>query len=126
MAKDAEFARRTPRKGLAAGLVVGAAFDPVVKESFGKVQAQGSVAHDLVGVALGEVEVVDVAEGRAGRGVDVETGLAAEVSDAEEVGGVGDDDDVLEMAVGSDLLELGDLLGGVEGVGFGKDGGEGD
>ena len=77
-------------------------------------------------VAHGEVVVVDVAEGGAGRGVDVEAGVLAELADAEEMGAVGDDDDVVEVVLAGDGGEAVDLLLGVDGAGLGDDVAEGD
>ena len=70
--------------------------------------------------------MLDVAEGGAGRGVDVEAGVFAELADAEEVGAVGDDDDVVEIVFVGDGGEAVDLLLGVDGAGFGDDVAEGD
>ena len=76
-------------------------------------------------VAHGEVVVADVADGGPGRGVDVEAGVFAELADAEEVGCVGDDDDVMEIVFVGDGGEAVDLLLGVDGAGFGDDAAEG-
>jgi hypothetical protein len=97
-----------------------------VQEADVHVQAEGGVADDLVHVTHGEVVVADVAEQGAGRGVDVETGVLAELADAEEMGAVGDDDDVVEIVLASDGGEAVDLLLGVDGAGLGDDVGEGD
>ena len=64
--------------------------------------------------------------GGAGRGVDVEAGVAAELADAEEMGAVGDDDDVVEIVLAGDGGEAMDLLLGVDGAGLGDDVAEGD
>jgi len=90
-----------------------------------QVEAQGGVADDLVEVAHGHVVVADVADGGAGRGVDVEAGVFAELADAEEMGCVGDDDDVVEMVFVGDGGEAVDLLLGVGGAGLGDDAAEG-
>ncbi len=47
--------------------------------------------------------------------------LSAELADAEEVGAVGDDDDVVEVVFAGDGGEAVDLLLGVDGVGLGDD-----
>src|SRR6185437_7451547 len=62
----------------------------------------------------------------ARRGEDIEAGAAAEQSDAEEVGAVGDDDDGVEVVGGGDLGEFRHLLLRVKGVGLGDDLVEGD
>src|SRR5258705_646819 len=90
-----------------------------------EVEAQGGVADDLVEVAHGEIVVADVAHGGPRRGVDVEAGVFAELADAEEVGGVGDDDDVVEIVFAGDGGEAMDLLLGIDGAGFGDDAAEG-
>jgi len=79
-----------------------------------------------VEVALGEVVDADAAVGEAGRGVDVETGGLAEGTDAEKVGAIGDDDEVVEVVVSGDVDEALDLLLGVGGGGLGDDLVEGD
>ena len=76
-------------------------------------------------VAHGHVVVADVAEGGPGRGVDVEASVFAQLADAEEVGCVGDDDDVTEIVFVSDGSQAANLLLGVDGVGFGDDVAEG-
>ena len=86
-----------------------------------EVEAEACVAEHLVEVALSKVVVGDVAVGGAGGGVDVEVLLAAEVLDAEEVGSVGDDDEVVEVVGAGDLGEVVDLLLGVGGVGVEED-----
>ena len=87
----------------------------------GEVEADGGVAKHLVEDALGGVDIVNVAEGSARRGVDVEAGAAAEQSDTEEMRAVGDDNDGVEVVRGSDLCKLCYLLLRVEGVGLGDD-----
>jgi hypothetical protein len=79
-----------------------------------------------VEVAHGEIVVADVAYGRARRRVDVEARVFAEFADAEEMGCVGDDDDVMEIIFASDGGEAVDLLLGVDGAGLGDDAAEGD
>ena len=86
-----------------------------------QVEAQGGVADHLVDHALGGVDVVDVAERSARRGVDVEAGAAAEQGDAKEMGAVADDDDVAEVFTVGDGGEALDLLLGVDGLSFGDD-----
>jgi hypothetical protein len=88
-------------------------------------EAHGGVADDLVKVAHGQVVVADVAYGGAGRGVDVEAGVLAELADAEEVSGVGDDDDVTKIVFVGNGCEAVDLLLGIGGAGFGDDAAEG-
>jgi len=78
-----------------------------------------------VEVAHSEVVVADVAEGWAGRGVDVEASFFAELADAKKVGGVGDDDDVVKIVFVGDGCKAVDLLLGIDGVGFGDDTAEG-
>ena len=112
--------------GSAAPLVVGVAFKPAMEEAVGEAQAECGVAEHLVGVAQEEVVAVDAAEGSAGRGVDVEAGVPAELLDAQKVGGVADNDDVLEVVVAGDIGEAARLLAGGVGVGLSDDGGEGD
>ena len=68
-----------------------------------EMEAEGGVAEDLVEVAHGKVVVADVAEGGAGRGVDVEACVFAELANAEEMGAIGDDDDVVEAVFVGDL-----------------------
>ena len=77
-------------------------------------------------VAHGEVVVVDVADGGAGRGEDVEAGVLAELADTEEVSAVGDDDDAVKIVFVGDGGEAVDLLLGVDGAGLGDDVAEGD
>jgi hypothetical protein len=91
-----------------------------------EMEAEGSVAEHLVEVAHGEVVVADVTDGGAGRGVDVEAGVFAELADAEEVGAVGDDDDMVQVVFVGDGGEAVDLLVGVDGAGLGEDVAEGD
>ncbi len=93
---------------------------------FVEAEAEGGVAENLVEVAHGEVVVVDVAEGWARGGEDLEASGLAEDSDAEEVGGVTDDGDVLEVVLAGDGGEAVDLLLGVDRVGLDDDVGEGD
>ena len=62
-----------------------------------KIQPHGGVTYDFVKVAHGEIVVADMAHGEARRGVDVEASIFAELADAEEVGRIGDDDDVVEI-----------------------------
>ena len=107
-------------------LDVGFAFEPAVQPAYVEVEAEGGVADDLVEVAHGEVVVADVAEEWARRGVDVEAGVSAELADAEEMGAVGDDDDVVEVVLLGDGGEAVDLLLGVDGAGLGDDVAEGD
>jgi len=90
-----------------------------------EVEAQGGVADDLVKVTHGEVVVANVAYGGARRGVDVEAGAFAELANAEEVSGVGDDDDVTEIVFVGNGCEAVDLLLGIGGAGFGDDAAEG-
>jgi len=107
-------------------LGVGFAFEPAVQEADVEVQAEGGVADHLVEVAHGQIVVADVADGGAGRGVDVEAGVFAELADAEEMSAVGDDDDVLQVVFAGDGGEAVDLLFGVDGAGLGDDVAEGD
>jgi len=90
-----------------------------------EVEAERGVADHLVEVTHGEVVVADVADGRAGRGEDVEARVLTELADAEEVGAVGDDDDVLQIVFVGDGGEAVDLLLGVDGAGLGDDVAEG-
>ena len=89
-------------------------------------EAEGGVADDLVEIAHGEVVVADVADGGAGRRVDVESSVFAELADAEEMGRIGDDDDVMEIVLVGDGSQAVDLLLGVDGAGLGDDAAEGD
>ncbi len=88
-------------------------------------EAHRGIADDLVKVAHGEVVVADVADGGAGRGVDVESGVLAELADAEEVGRIRDDDDVTEIVFARDGGEAVHLLPGIDGAGLGDDAAEG-
>ena len=76
-------------------------------------------------VARGEVIVADVAQGGPGRGVDVEASVFAELADAEEMGRVGDDDDVMEVVFAGDGGKAVDLLFSVDRAGLGDDAAEG-
>jgi len=98
--------------------VVALAVQPVIDPGVAQVEAQGGVAEDLVEVAEVSVVAVDVAERRAGRGVDVKPFVPAELLDSKEVGSVGDDDDVVEVVSFGDLGEAAGLLLGGEGVGL--------
>jgi hypothetical protein len=89
-------------------------------------EPEGRVADNLVEVAHGEIVVADVTYGGARRGVDVETGVFAEFANAEEMGCVGDDDDVVKIVFVGDGGEAVDLLLGVDGAGLGDDAAEGD
>jgi len=89
-----------------------------------EVEAQCGVADDLVEVARGELVVADVSQGGPRRGVDVEAGVFAELADAEEMGRVGDDDDVMEIVFAGDGGKAVDLLLGVDGAGLGDDAAE--
>jgi hypothetical protein len=97
-----------------------------VERSDVDIEPQGGVAYDLVEVAHGHVVVADVADGGPGRGVDIEAGIFAELAYAEEVGGVGDDDDVVEIIFVRDGGKAVDLLLGVDGAGLSDDAVEGD
>ena len=105
---------------------IGFAFEPAVQPAHIQVEAEGGVAEHLVEVAHGEVVVADVADGGAGRGVDVEAGVLAELADAEEMGAVGDDDDMVQIVFMGDGGEAVDLLVGIDGAGLGDDVAEGD
>jgi len=91
-----------------------------------EVKPGGGVTGDLVEVAHGEVVVVDVAYGGAGRGVDVKAGFFAELANAEEMSAIGDDDDLVEVVLVGDGGEAVDLLLSVDGASFGDDAAEGD
>jgi hypothetical protein len=88
-------------------------------------EPQGRVADNLVEVAHGEIVVADVAYGGARRSVNVKACIFAELTDAEEMGRVGDDDDVVEIVFACDGGEAVDLLLRVGGAGFGDDAAEG-
>lgn len=77
-------------------------------------------------VAHCQIVVADVTDDGPGRSVDVEAGVLAEFTDAEQVGCVGDDDDVVEIIFARDRSETMDLLFGVDGASLGDDAAEGD
>lgn len=106
-------------------LEVGLAVEPAVEPAYVEIETEGGVADDLVDVAHGEVVGADVAERGAGRGVDVKTGVFAELADTEEMGSVGDDDDVVEVVFAGDGGETVNLLLGVDGAGLGDDAAKG-
>jgi len=89
-----------------------------------KVEAQGRVTDDLVEVAHREVIVADMAKRRPRRGIDIEAGVFAELADAEEVGPVGDDDDVAQVIFVRDSGEPVNLLFGIDGAGLSDDAAE--
>ncbi len=76
-------------------------------------------------VAHSQIVVADVADGGARRGVDVEPGVAAELADPEEMGAVGDDDDVAQIILAGDGGQAVDLLLSVDGARLGDDVAEG-
>lgn len=101
------------------------AFQPTVQPADIKVEAHGGVADDLVKVAHCQIVVADVADGGTRRGVDVEAGVFTELADAEEVGGVGDDDDVVEVVFVGNGGEAVDLLLGIDRASLGDDAAKG-
>ena len=68
-----------------------------------------------------EIVVADVAYGCAGRGVNVESGIAAELADSEEVSAIGNNNDVAEIVLAGDGGEAMDLLLGIERAGLDDD-----
>ncbi len=97
-----------------------------MQPGLGEPEPERRIADDLVQVALPEVNRFDVSERRARRGVDVEPGILAEDRDAEQVGRVGDDDDLPQVALVRNLGQQGDLFAGVDGVRLGEDVGQRD
>ena len=79
------------------GSGVGLALEPIVQPTGIEVETKRGVAEHFVEVPHGEVVVADVAYRRSRRSEDIEAGIFAELADAEEMGAVGDDDDMVEV-----------------------------
>src|SRR5215472_17377774 len=87
----------------------------------GEIEANRRVTEHLVQNALGGVDIVDMSERRAWRGVNTETPALAQQRNPKKMRAVRDDNNGVEVVCRGDLSKLRHLLLRVEGVGFGDD-----